>query len=272
MPCYHLPDMPFTFAHPAAVLPLARWSGRWLVFSALVIGAMAPDFGYLFPGGYVHSRTHGPWSLLWFSLPAGLLVWWLFQILVKEPLIALSPAAWRARLARLSAPHPAARGRGLPGVILSVAIGAASHQLIDAATHGSGALVQAVPALKAVVLRIGDHPVPAYNLLQHGLSLIGLTALAWCGLRWLHRAQVESDGQVPPGLPPAVRRILWALLALVPAATAVAAYGFYMHKLSFKLAVGYSVVAAIGAIGLELLALGLVWRFVRGGGRIENPN
>src|SRR5215467_12574272 len=35
--------VPFTFSHPAAVLPLAR---RGLVFSALVVGSMAPDFPY----------------------------------------------------------------------------------------------------------------------------------------------------------------------------------------------------------------------------------
>src|SRR5581483_12465816 len=37
--------VPFTLAHPAAVLPLRR---RGLVFSALVVGSMAPDFEYFF--------------------------------------------------------------------------------------------------------------------------------------------------------------------------------------------------------------------------------
>ena len=35
--------MPFTLAHPAAVLPFARTK---LVFSALIAGALAPDVGY----------------------------------------------------------------------------------------------------------------------------------------------------------------------------------------------------------------------------------
>ncbi|MEV0803512.1 DUF4184 family protein [Kribbella sp. NPDC050281] len=38
--------MPFTLAHPAAVLPLVR---RPLVASALVAGAVAPDLLYLDP-------------------------------------------------------------------------------------------------------------------------------------------------------------------------------------------------------------------------------
>ncbi|NMD47764.1 MAG: DUF4184 family protein, partial [Propionibacterium sp.] len=45
--------MPFTFFHPAAVVPLLRV--RVLVPAALVIGAMSPDFEY-FPRG---ARTPG---------------------------------------------------------------------------------------------------------------------------------------------------------------------------------------------------------------------
>ena len=39
--------MPWTFAHPAAVLPLRRFSGPGLLsFAALVIGSTSPDFLY----------------------------------------------------------------------------------------------------------------------------------------------------------------------------------------------------------------------------------
>ena len=254
--------MPFTFAHPAAVLPLAPLTGRWLVFSALVVGAMAPDFGYLVPGGYVHSRTHTLLSLFWFSLPAGLVVWWLFQVLVKRPLIAIAPSAWQPRLSRLVAPHPATRGRGLPAVIVSVLIGAATHQGIDAATHGDGALVTALPVLRTELLRVGGHPLTAYRLLQHGLSLVGLVALAWCGLRWLRKAPAE---QPQAGLAPAARRLLWAGLALVPLIAASASLGQDLGRRPLKLAFGYAAVAAIGAVFLELLVLGLAWRFGRRG-------
>jgi len=260
--------MPFTFAHPAAILPLSPWCRRWLVFSALVVGAMAPDFGYLFPGGYVHSRTHTALSLLWFSLPAGLVVWWLFELLVKQPLISLAPRAWRPKLAPLAAAHPGVRGRGLPAVVLSVLIGAGSHLLLDAATHGSGALVRALPSLETTLLRIGGHELQAYKLLQHGLSLAGLAALAWCARRWLRRApQIGRDEA--PALPGATRAILWAALALIPVATAATALGLYLGRMSVRLAVGHAGVAAVGAVGLELLILGLVWRLMRKASRVQ---
>lgn len=38
--------MPFTFAHPAAVLWCARWHPAGVPFSAFVIGSKSPDFEY----------------------------------------------------------------------------------------------------------------------------------------------------------------------------------------------------------------------------------
>ena len=43
--------MPWTFAHPAAVLPFRRIVGRQLPLLGLVVGSMAPDMGY-FAGQY----------------------------------------------------------------------------------------------------------------------------------------------------------------------------------------------------------------------------
>lgn len=41
--------LPLTFAHPAAVLPFSRKS-KYIHFSALVLGSMAPDFEYFLRG------------------------------------------------------------------------------------------------------------------------------------------------------------------------------------------------------------------------------
>ena len=64
--------MPFTLAHPAAVLPLVR---RPLVASALVAGAVAPDLLYVGPiyrvatqqinGNFTLTLTHRITSALW---------------------------------------------------------------------------------------------------------------------------------------------------------------------------------------------------------------
>lgn len=50
-------DMPLTFAHPAAILPFSRQS-KYIHFSALVLGSMAPDFEYFLRGRPVGEIGH----------------------------------------------------------------------------------------------------------------------------------------------------------------------------------------------------------------------
>ena len=38
--------MPFTFSHPAIVLPLKYLPKKWFSFTGLIIGSMTPDFEY----------------------------------------------------------------------------------------------------------------------------------------------------------------------------------------------------------------------------------
>src|SRR5882672_6336607 len=70
--------MPFTLAHPAAVLPLRRWPR--LDFVALVIGSMTPDFGYYLLLPDMRLETHSFAGSLETCLPVGLLLVLLFHI------------------------------------------------------------------------------------------------------------------------------------------------------------------------------------------------
>src|ERR1700722_8650732 len=89
--------MPFTPAHIAAVLPFRR---SQLIWSALVVGAIAPDLEYFLrmspQGRYGHTLA----GLFLFTLPMGLVVLWLFHTYVKPPFIALMPERLQRRLAR----------------------------------------------------------------------------------------------------------------------------------------------------------------------------
>jgi len=38
--------MPFTFSHPAIVLPLATLRRQWISATGLIIGSITPDFEY----------------------------------------------------------------------------------------------------------------------------------------------------------------------------------------------------------------------------------
>ena len=50
--------MPFTFAHPAAVLPLKRFTPGWLSFPALLVGTVTPDLAYLFANKQIDEVAH----------------------------------------------------------------------------------------------------------------------------------------------------------------------------------------------------------------------
>lgn len=104
--------MPYPFAHPAAVLPLIRPMGRFGVTSALVIGSMIPDAWYLVPG-LVRSDSHSASGLLWFCLPAGLLVYVVFRYFRDE---SISAAPWHA-------------------VVISLLAGALTHLGWDGIAH-----------------------------------------------------------------------------------------------------------------------------------------
>ena len=169
--------MPWTFAHPAAILPL-RQCGR-LPLSALVIGSLSPDFCYYLGliswAGFTHS-----WSgVLGFSLPVGGLLW-LLWIALRKNIIDLLPVVHRV-VAENRHELGIKSGWSAPliGVLLALIIGASTHIVWDAFTHGSGWVVQQLPLLQLPLLQIAGRTLHVFNLLQHGSTVVGLSALAW---------------------------------------------------------------------------------------------
>ena len=173
--------MPFTLAHPAAVLPLARTR---LVFSALVIGSMAPDFPYLLALSTRAQYGHTLLGLFTFCLPAGLLVFGLFHQYVKAPLLARLHPPHQRCLREAAAPPWASPSVLLPATV-SVILGALTHLAWDSCTHAKGWTVHAVPALQTVLLHTPRGDLKLFKLLQHGSSIAGIAILVgsyrhWC--------------------------------------------------------------------------------------------
>ncbi|MBG86149.1 MAG: hypothetical protein CMO80_04530 [Verrucomicrobiales bacterium] len=80
--------MPFTLAHPLAVIPLARTR---LVFSALVIGSMSPDFEYFLRLRQNSRASHSIAGMLFFCVPASLVLMLLWEMLMKRCAFELCP-------------------------------------------------------------------------------------------------------------------------------------------------------------------------------------
>jgi Domain of unknown function (DUF4184) len=152
-------SVPFTLAHPAAVLPLRRF----LWFPGLVAGATAPDLGYYVPILATHDVLGG-------SLAAVVLL--LFGRLLLPSVMALAPEFVRTRVSR---PGPFRR----PFVrALSIVVGVLTHLLWDAFTQTDGWFVRQWDWLTISV--VGPHRL--YNVIGYVSSLGGMALLTWMGL------------------------------------------------------------------------------------------
>ena len=177
--------MPFTVSHAAAVLPLHRLGAGKLPMTALMIGSMAPDFGYFFAHDASRALTHSVASLAFFSLPAGLLIWLFYVVVLEKATITLLPDRWHTRFAHTDALTPSLMLRACVAILL----GAVTHLLWDAVTHRDTFVTDAWPSLTGPTP--GFSWMPIYHLL-HGLSsVLGLVVLViW--LRHLHRQPARS--------------------------------------------------------------------------------
>lgn len=201
--------MPWTFAHPAAVLPLRRWSHR-LPFAGLVLGSMAPDFGYYVGAFDLAHHAHQPLGWFTLCLLPGLAIAWLLHTW-RARFIALLPQPHRGALAAAfltaaaspadGGPAAVARaGHGLPWLATSAAVvlGAATHTVWDAFTHSHGFAVRAWSGLQQPLVEFGGRRLFVYNTLQHASTLVGVGCLLWVYRRWLSRqrsvARLDNDG------------------------------------------------------------------------------
>jgi hypothetical protein len=255
--------MPYTISHAAIVLPFARLLARWRVLSAVVLGAMVPDFGLFFPWRVQRFETHSTLGLFSFCLPVGLVCYWLFQYVIKTPLIEALPegpyARWRpfASVANI--------GSLKQWVLAAVGVlaGAVTHLVWDAFTHENARGVRMIPWLEEPV-DIGSHRMGGVRLLQDGSSLIGLVIVGVLVLYALRRGRAAP---VPGRLLQPPQRWGWDL-AYITAAPILSGGWWLLARLGEP--VGHSVkavatgiaVAALRGLAMSLLvtSVALGWR------------
>jgi len=173
--------MPFTLAHPAAVLPLRRLPLLRTV--PLIIGAMTPDAPYYLPwriAKHIPDVTHTLLGTFTVDLPVGMLLL-LCAWLLRAPLAA--PLGPRARAKCASAMERfGSRPRNWALAPLSILIGAWTHIAWDSFTHADGWMVQRIPALSAPV-SFFSYTGQLCHVLQYACSVFGLAVLAvWFAL------------------------------------------------------------------------------------------
>jgi hypothetical protein len=246
--------MPFTLAHPAAVLPLLRHP---FVPAALVAGSMAPDLPYFLRAAGITSTTAGDWyepllnaththSLS--GLPIDLLyavalvaAYWM----VRAPITALLPPG-------LAIPKPprSTKAQYAAWLVLSALIGIGTHLLWDALTD--------------------TDLLPAQRLLQYASTAFGLAVVSW--YLWRHRAQLRTNDDPTHHLDTANRRAVVALLIAAPllgaAVLAHRDYTDYRIDSAAWSAIAEGVLTgaikrAGAALAIALLLYAATWQIVR---------
>ncbi len=243
--------MPFTAAHPAAVLPLLALVGRLrLDVTCLVIGSMAPDFEYFGRAKLLGTFAHSWPGVILFGVPATLLVAALYHHWLKWLVLLVSPTCiarcitgvvarpWRSYWTASAA----------CSLVVSAALGNLTHLAWDSITHQSGGPVQTFSVLMTPVLAPVSQ-VHLYRLLQHGSTLLGFAILGLVLRRQLER---RLTLRVPPS---SKRRARALALTFVVAGGAI--LNARLHTQG-NLLIGHAVVATVsGVLAGLLVASGL---------------
>ena len=169
--------MPFTFAHPAAVVPIKEKWPKWFDLTALVLGSMAPDFEYFIRFKPQRVVGHSFAGFVYYNLPLVFLAALLWHYVVKKPLILSLPTPIRSYgMSFISHKWKINSIRAFFVFITSALIGMGTHVLWDSFTHANSFFVKAIPLLSRYVNVFG-YRIGVYNILQHTSSLVGFWVL-----------------------------------------------------------------------------------------------
>ncbi len=188
--------MPFTFAHPVAVIPFTRSKSELFVPSALIVGAMAPDFEYFLRLRLMTRWSHTLTGAFTFCLPVGLIVLWIYHNVQKEVLFSLLPDTLRDYLFKKYHTFDFLPLKRFLYICFSLVIGALTHILWDSFTHPGAFFINRWAILSMPVVSIKGKVIQLYTLLQDsgtfaGLLLLGIQMRR--GIRKARGANIEVD-------------------------------------------------------------------------------
>ena len=230
--------MPFTFAHPAIVLPLTLQRSANISASALIIGSITPDFEYFLRMKATGSLSHSLTGVFLLDLPLAVLLLILFHMVVKRPLINNLPDYFRCRLTVLRDFDFVTNFRKyFVGYGLCLLTGILSHIFWDGFTHARTLIVEQFPALQTVV-DYGFMPrIPVYRYIQHISSIVGLAIIAVV----FHRRGKHESGfaSIKPGF--------WVGVA-----------GVALVVFTVRASMGFEYLADVGAVLIGSALAGLV--------------
>jgi len=187
--------MPFTVSHAAAVLPFRKLN---LVWSAFIVGSMAPDFPYVIGNTDYRGVGHHFPGIIVFTIPAAFAALWLFHNLIKRPVIGLLPTGMQARLRGHVGEFKFGGRSRFFAILAAVLLGIATHVIWDSFTHAFTWPWQHFRWLHQRVRIPLVGAIPGYSALQYVSTIGGILALAVWIWRWYRKAVPVADSGVPP--------------------------------------------------------------------------
>jgi hypothetical protein len=182
--------MPFTFSHPAILLPFFK--NEKFSITALIIGSMAPDFEFFFRMRTQSEISHTFLGLLLVDLPLAIIVTFLFHGILKKPFLANSPAFIQRRSTELNHSNWFEYFRKNKVIVFfSFFIGAFSHFLLDSLSHWDGFIVQRLFFLNRMFFSF-----PLYEWVQYSTSVIGLVIVIWYFFRIPKQAVSSTNSSI----------------------------------------------------------------------------
>jgi uncharacterized protein DUF4184 len=227
--------VPWTFAHPAAVLPLRRLCPKYLSFVALVVGSITPDLGYYFGQFRAASFAHTISGSLVLCLPSGLVVLALL-FLLRKPLLFLLPQPHRHALTAFSNAIDRLTVNRIAVITYSLVLGAWTHIVWDSFTHYAAWGTNHIAMLREPLFHVGTHALLGYQVLQRLSTLVGTVALVVAYAIWLRR---HREALPPRHKHHELKR--WGLIAAASGTAIVAAV-----PIALSLAVSESGYRALG--------------------------
>ncbi len=165
--------MPFTFSHPAIILPLRYLPKSWFSLTALIIGSLTPDFEYFLRMKVKSNYSHTLGGIFWFDLPLAILLTFIFNNIIRNLLFQNLPEVIKNRVLIFTEfDWNIYFKRNWFIILISLLIGIISHIFWDAFTHKHGYFVNEITALKNTI-RIFGTEIPFWKIAQHGSTFLG---------------------------------------------------------------------------------------------------
>lgn len=251
--------MPWTFAHPAAILPLRKIGFLRLPIGALVVGSISPDIGYYLGLFDVASFSHTIAGIFLACLPIGAACLVLLH-LVHGPLLNLLPQPHRDVIRAAVAPEKIDPLRRYTSRIAALTAGAATHILWDSFTHASGDMVRSFDFLRAPVFSIAGREFYVFNILQHLSSALGVAVLIAMYVVRLRRMRPCP----PPKVTVADLRRYAVLAGCVVFSAAAALVMAYLTGAKGSAFIFHAAIYATNAFAICTVAAALLWEFGKG--------